>query len=211
MQSRGRGGNRCPRWPQTSSGSRRHRARRRPVLRQYRAAAARRAGDRRWPDRERRPMKQERQRDLALVALVFDLRVEMAEQTDPALIAEANRVALCRASLPSSTSACQREPSRRLISVASIFGSVSRPMRRPLMPGGDHLGVVHHQPDRRVPVSQRQIGNSAVAQHSVRLHDQHAARRSRGPSPLPQRNAGGRKFEVEEIGAHGAILLRTSS
>src|SRR6187399_3183797 len=30
------------------------------------------------------------------------------------------------------TSACQREPSSRLISVASIFGSVSRPMRRPL-------------------------------------------------------------------------------
>ena len=29
------------------------------------------------------------------------------------------------------TSACQREPSRRLISVASIFGSVGRPMRRP--------------------------------------------------------------------------------
>jgi hypothetical protein len=30
------------------------------------------------------------------------------------------------------TSACQREPSSRLISVASILGSVSRPMRRPL-------------------------------------------------------------------------------
>ncbi len=39
-------------------------------------------------------MKRERQRDLALVALVFDLRIEMAEQTDPALIAEANHVAL---------------------------------------------------------------------------------------------------------------------
>src|SRR5450756_1923419 len=30
------------------------------------------------------------------------------------------------------TSACQREPSRRFINVASIFGSVSRPIRRPL-------------------------------------------------------------------------------
>jgi hypothetical protein len=52
---------------------------------------------------KRRSVKRERQRDLAIVALVLDLGVEMAEQTYPALI----------------------------IKVASIFGSVSRPMRRP--------------------------------------------------------------------------------
>ncbi len=42
---------------------------------------------------ERRSVKRERQRDLALVALGLDLGVEMAEQADLAFIAEANDVA----------------------------------------------------------------------------------------------------------------------
>ena len=42
---------------------------------------------------QRRPVKRERQRNLALFALGLDLGVEMAEQADLAFIAEANDVA----------------------------------------------------------------------------------------------------------------------
>src|SRR5436309_3316480 len=42
---------------------------------------------------QRRPVKRKRQRDLAVTALVLDLRVEMAEQAYPALIAEPDDVA----------------------------------------------------------------------------------------------------------------------
>ena len=76
-------------------------------------------------------MKRERQRNLAVVALVLDLGVEMAEQAYPAFIAEPYP-SPGTSFFAGLTNACQREPSSRLISVASILGSVSRPMRRPL-------------------------------------------------------------------------------
>ena len=44
---------------------------------------------------ERRTVKRERQRDLALLPLGLDLGIEMAEQADLAFIAEANDVAGC--------------------------------------------------------------------------------------------------------------------
>src|SRR6185437_7585482 len=43
---------------------------------------------------ERRTMKGKVQRNFALLALVLDLRVEMTQQADPALVAEADGVAL---------------------------------------------------------------------------------------------------------------------
>ena len=39
-------------------------------------------------------MKRKRQRDLAVLALVFDLRIEMAEQADFSFVAEADDIAL---------------------------------------------------------------------------------------------------------------------
>ena len=106
----------------------------------------------------------------------------------------------CASFLAGLTSACQREPSRRLISVASIFGSVSRPMRRPLELGRDHLGVVHHQLVAGLK-PKRKIGNAAVAQDAFRLHHQHPSGIAR--ACRAQRDTGGGKLEIEEIGAHG--------
>ena len=54
----------------------------------------------------------------------------------------------------------------------------------------------------------RQIGDDAVAQHAVGLHHQHP--RGIARARRAQRDAVGGKFEIEEIGAHGAMSLLLS-
>src|SRR5258705_4103138 len=148
---------------------------------------------------ERRPVKRERQRNLALLALGLDLGVEMAEQADLAFIAEANDIArrelLRRLDQRAPARAIQPLDQRRLdLRLGRAADTAAFQL------GGDHLGVVD---DKLVAGLQplRQLGDGAVMQRAIRLHHQHARRiaRPRGP----QRDAGGGEFEVEEIGAHG--------
>ena len=148
---------------------------------------------------ERRPVKRKRQRDLALFALGLDLGIEMAEQADLAFIAEANDVAgrelLRRLDQRLPARAVEPLDQRRLDLRLGLAADAAA-----FELGRDHLGVVD---DQLVAGLQplRQIGDDAVAQHAVGLHHQHprGIARARGP----QRDAGGGKFEVEEIGAHG--------
>ena len=146
-------------------------------------------------------MKRERKRNLALVALVLDLRIEMAKQADPALIAEANGVALRQLF----RRAHQRLPARAVEPLDQRgldfrFGVPADAAAFEL--GGDHPGVVHYQLIAGLQ-PQRQIGNRAVAQDGVGLHHQEPRRIAR--AHRTQRNGSCGKFEIEEIGAHGAM------
>ena len=153
---------------------------------------------------ERRPVKRERQRDLALFALGLDLGVEMAEQADLALIAEANDVAgrelLRRLHQCLPARAVEPLDQRRLDLRLGLAADAAA-----FELGGNHLGVVD---DELVAGLQplRQIGDGLVTQHAVGLHHQHARRIAR--ACRPQRDAGGGEFEVEEIGAHGVFPER---
>ena len=152
---------------------------------------------------KRRPVKRERQRDLAIVALVLDVGIEMAEQTYPALIAEADHVArgkFLRA-------LHQRLPARTIEPLDQgrldprlgfAADAAADKLRR------DHLGVVD---DELVAGLEpfRKIGDRTVAQHVIGLHDQHS--RGVARARRPQRDAVGGKLEVEEFGAHGAEAL----
>ena len=152
---------------------------------------------------ERRSVKRERQRDLALLAFRFDLGVEMAEQADLAFIAEANDVAgrelFGRLDQRLPARAVQPLDQRRLDLRLGLAADAAA-----FELGGNHLGVVD---DELVAGLQplRQVADGAVTQHAIGLHHQHprGIARARGP----QRDARGGKFEVEEIGAHGAVAL----
>jgi hypothetical protein len=154
---------------------------------------------------ERRPVKRERQCNLALVALGLDLGVEMAEQADLAFIAEANDVAgrelLRRLDQRAPARAVQPLDQGRLDLRLGLAADAAA-----FELGGNHLGVVD---DELVAGLQplRQLGDAAVMQRAVRLHHEHARRIARAGGP--QRDAGGREFEVEKIGAHGAVALHS--
>src|SRR5258705_10712059 len=51
----------------------------------------------------------------------------------------------------------------------------------------------------------RKIGNDAVEQDTIGLHDEHAGGIAR--ARRAQRDAAGWKFEVEEVGAHGQTVI----
>ena len=145
-------------------------------------------------------VKRERQRDLAALALAFDRRVELAEEADLALLAEADDVAR-RELLAGPAKARQREPSSRSVSVASIFGVRAAADAAARQPRRDHLGVVDHQ--RIAGIEQvRQVAHALVRKlrRAARPHHQQPrriARRNR-----PQRDALGRQVEIEQVGAH---------
>ena len=89
-------------------------------------------------------MKRKRQRDLAVLALGLDLGVEMAEQADLALIAEANHVArrelLRRLDQRLPARAVEPLDQRRLDLRLGLAADAAAPEL-----GRNHLGVVDHQ------------------------------------------------------------------
>ena len=110
-------------------------------------------------------VEREGQRHLAALALVLDGRVELAEEADAALVAEADDVAR-RSRFAGLTKARQREPSSRWCSVASIRGSLAAADAPAVQPRRDHLGVVD---DERVARAQqiRQIAHRRSASSGV--------------------------------------------
>src|SRR5436309_3398188 len=128
----------------------------------------------------------------------------MSEQAYPALITETNHIAgqqlfgRLHQSLPARAIEALDQSGLDL-----RFGAAANATALQL--GCDHLGVVY---DNLVAGLEplRKICNNSIAQHVIRLHDQHAS--GIAGSCRPQRNAGGGKFEIEEISAHGAGALR---
>ena len=148
-------------------------------------------------------MKRKRQRDLAVIALVLDLCVEMAEQADLAFIAEANHVArrqfLRRLDQRLPARAIEALDQCRVDLRLGVAADAAAPELR-----GDYLGVVHHQLVAGLePVGK--VGYPAVVQDAVGLHHQKARGIPRACGA--QRDVFRREFEVEEIGAHGADAL----
>src|SRR3954471_16992385 len=135
---------------------------------------------------------------------MFDLRVEMAEQTYLTFVAEPDHIALrqflgrLHQRLPTRTiyPLDQRRLDLRLggLPDAAAFEL-----------SGYYLGVVDHQLVARVEPL-RKIANMAVAQYAIGRHHQHARRITR--MCRTKRNAVRRKFEIEEVGAHGADALQ---
>src|SRR6185312_12384179 len=108
---------------------------------------------------QRRPVEGERQRHLALFALVLYLGVEMAEQADPALVAETDAVAfrelLCRPR--------QRLPARAVDALDQgriDLGLGLAPDAAAVELRRDHLGVVDDDLVAGLE-ERRQIGNDA--------------------------------------------------
>jgi len=152
---------------------------------------------------EHRAMKRERQRDLAVDALGFDLGIEMAEQAYLALIAEAHLVARRQffGRLDQRLPARAVEPfdQRRLdLGFGLTADAAARELRR------YHLGVVD---DELVSGLEplRQIADNLITQHALALHHQHP--RGIARTCRAQRDRGLRQFEVEEIGAHWLVEL----
>jgi hypothetical protein len=138
-------------------------------------------------------VERERQRDLAVVALVLDPRIEMAEKAYFSLVAEADDIPLreffCRSD--------QRLPARTIEpfdqrGIDLRFGvtadAAAGQLRR------DHPGIVDHELIA-VPKQLRQVGDDTILRRLARLHHQHPCgiARIRGT----KRDAGGGKFEVE--------------
>jgi len=147
---------------------------------------------------ERRAVKRKRQRNLAVFALGLDLRVEMTEQADLALVAEANHIAgheffrRLHQRLPART--VEAFDQRRLDLRLGLAGDAAA-----FKLGRDYLGVVHDQLVARLQPL-RKLGDATVPQHAIGLHHKHPraiawARRAQG-------DVGGGKFEVEEVSAH---------
>ena len=154
---------------------------------------------------EHRPVERERQRHLAALALALDRGVELAEEADLALLAEADDVA-GSSFFAGRTKARQREPSSRSVSVASIFGSVPRPMRRPVSRAGITLVSLTTSASPGSSRSGRSRTPSVVElRRAARPHHQQPRRVAR--RRRPQRDALGRQVEVEEVGAHVGLSL----
>ena len=107
---------------------------------------------------ERRPVKRERQRDLAVLALVLDLGVEMAEQAHLALIAEPHHVArrqlLRRLHQGLPARAVETFDQRRLDLRLGVAADAAA-----FQLGRDHLGVVDHELVARLQPL-RQVGHA---------------------------------------------------
>src|SRR5881396_2968503 len=127
----------------------------------------------------------------------------MSEKAHLALIAEANHIALRQffrwldQRLPAR--AVETLDQRRL---DPRFGVAADAAASKL--GRDDLGVVHHQLVTGLK-PKRKIGNDAVEQDTVGLHDQHPRGITR--ARRAQRDAAPWKFEVEEVGAHAKLSL----
>ena len=152
---------------------------------------------------EARPVKCKRQRDLAVLALMLDLRIEMTEQANPALIAEADDVTgrelfgRLDQRLPART--IEPLDQRRLdLRLGLAADAPARELRR------DHPGIVDHQLIAGLEPL-RQLGDDSIAPDAVGRHHQ----QPRGIAWIrrAQRDAGGGEFEVENIGAHVQTVI----
>ena len=149
---------------------------------------------------QHRPVEGERQRHLAALALVLHRGVELAEEADLAFLAEADDVAGCEF-LGRPHEGAPARAVETLVSVASIFGSVVAADTPAGEPRRDHAGVVDHQ--RIAGIEQvRQVADAAILQPRPPGRTTRSRAASRGYSG-PQRDALGRQFEIEQIGAHG--------
>ena len=160
-------------------------------------------------------MKRERQRDLAILALVPRLARRDGRASRPCLRCRSEPRRPATSFFAGLTSACQREPSRRFISVASIFGSVSRPMRRPFSwaeitlvsfttswsPGSSHCGSSATSRSRKTPSgcttsiraeSRGLAGRSAMLPAGSSKSKRSVRMARRAPSIVSQRHSGGR-------------------
>ena len=152
---------------------------------------------------QHRAVEREGERHLAALALFLHRRVELAEEADPALVAEAHDVArrepLCRPH--------EGAPARAVeppCSVASIRGCLAAPEPPAGQPRRDDLGVVDHQ---RVagPQQVRQIAHAAVLEFRLppgRTTSSRAA--SRGETGRNAMRSGG-SSKSNRIGAHAVI------
>ena len=129
---------------------------------------------------------------------MFNLGIEMAEQAYPALMAEANHIALSEflgrldQCLPAR--AIEALDQRRLDLRLGFPADAAATQL-----GRYHPGIVHHQLIAGLkPV--RKIGHDAVTQNAVGLHDQHP--RAIARARRAQRDVACGKLEVEEVGAH---------
>jgi hypothetical protein len=151
-------------------------------------------------------VKRKRQRNCAVLALVFDFGVEMPEQANLALVAETNHVA-ARELLGRFD---QRLPARGIqpLDQCRLDFRFRLPADAPPPKlGRDDLGVVN---DKLIAGLEplRQIRHDAVVQGSTGLDDEHS--RGIAWASGTQRDPLSGQFEVEEIGAHGVCLARPS-
>ena len=147
-------------------------------------------------------MKGEGERDLAALAFRLDRGVELVEEADPALARRSARHRRTASRFPGFTSAFQREPSSRRVSVAAIAGSrAPRPMRRPCrLAGMTFVSLTTTASPSRSSAGKSRMTRSSNGVVCTRAHDQEPGAIAR--SRRTQRDAILRQWEVEEIGAH---------
>src|SRR5262245_21061241 len=153
------------------------------------------------------PVKGEGERDLAAFGFGLDGGVELAEETDLALVPEAHHVAWRywlggrHESTPARAveALVQRRLDRRLHGTAADAPTVQ--------PCCNHLGVIDHE---RIAAAQQvgKIAHAAVFQfrRTIRTHDQQPRRVPR--RNRTQRNAIGRELEIEQRGTHAPSYKR---
>ena len=148
---------------------------------------------------EHRPVEREGERDLAALAFRLHGRIELAEEADPALLAEAHDVAgrepLCRLDERAPARPVEAQVQRRLdrgLAGAAPDAPAAQPRR-------DHLAVVDHE---RVAGAQQigQVAHGAIRHRRAGTH--HEQPRGVPRRDWTQRNPLGRQLEIEQIGTH---------
>jgi hypothetical protein len=136
---------------------------------------------------------------------VFDRRIELAEEADLALVAEAHDVALRKPLRRTHEGAPARaiEPLRQGRLDPGLGGVAQPPADEPRR---DHLGVVDHQ---RVAGRQQlgEIAHGAVIElrRAARPHHEEPCGIAR--NRRPQRDAVGGQVEIEQVGSHDLGML----
>ena len=150
-------------------------------------------------------MKGERQRHLAALALVPRPWRRAGRESRPCPRRRSGRRRRARASCAGLTKACQREPSSRLCSVASIFGSVAAADAPAVQLRRDHLGVVDDQ--RVAGLEQvRQVAHDRGRRAGMPPGRTTSSRAASRGLRRPQRDALRRQVEIEQVGAHALDL-----